>query len=257
MHNGVVSPLVNPRVMAGAGFFDCRASIWPFGLRSSSRFGPSKVADSLAVDALDLLEDRLDSPLHRLADRLDAAQRDEAHRVLVRHFARATEGARRIALIGLPDSGLVALGEGLAAALALRFVAFDAAMAAAGVGAGVGAGEVFQRFSHAGVQRLQRRVLEQSLAGAEGVVLAVGVAVAASPRTWAAVLRSCRTIWLRVSSETIIRREQARLGATRRRDLRAVLAAQTAMLGRADAILDIEGRGEAEILAALIGLAAG
>ena len=211
------------------------------------------LAHSLAVDPVDLLADRPDSPLHRLADRLDPGQRADGFRVLRRHFERQPDDPRagRIALVGLPGAGKTALGTRLARERSARFVVFDDAVA---VAAGAAVGDVFQRFSHGAVQRLHCRVLEEILADAGGLVLAVDAGVATLPQTLGLLLRSCRTVWLRLSDAAVLQRAPEGLGRPGVRHLRMLMAAQEAMLMQADLVLDVSGRAGAENFAALLEL---
>ena len=174
------------------------------------------LAGSLAVDPLDLLEARPDSRLHRLADRLDAGQREAAFEVLQRHFS--TQGdprRRRIALVGRGGMGAAEVGGRLAAMLGVRFVAFDVAM-----GAAVSV-EAMRRLSPAAVVRVQRKVLAQVVAGEEGVVVVFGAEVAAAQMV-DSVMRVCRTVWLRSAVE------------------RGLLGA--ALFARADGVVDMPGQ---------------
>jgi shikimate kinase/DNA-binding XRE family transcriptional regulator len=209
------------------------------------------LAVSLSIDPLDLLAERPDSPLHRMADRLEEAERVEAFQVLRRHFANKGNDprTRRIALVGLPATGAAAVGARLAAARGVRFVVFEEAVAAA---SGRGVGDVFQKFSQAAVQRVQRRVLEEEAAAGGGLVMAVDAEVAGMPRTMEALLRTCRTVWLRLDAAAVARAAPERLGKVQTRHLGALLAAQEAMLGQADEVLDVAGWVEDEIYAAVL-----
>jgi XRE family aerobic/anaerobic benzoate catabolism transcriptional regulator len=112
----------------------------------------------------------------------------------------------------------------------------------------------------AGFRRLERGVLERLIGSHKQAVLAAGGGIVAETRTFARLLETCLTVWVKASPEEHMRRviEQGDLRPMRdnRRsmgDLRSILASREALYALADIQLETTRR---EVPATLAELAA-
>jgi len=161
----------------------------------------------------------------------------------------------RIALIGLRGAGKSTLGRLLAQRLGKPFVELDREIEAE---AGMGLGEIMELHGQAGFRRLERNVLERVIATRAEAVLAAGGGIVAETSTFARLLETCLTVWVKASPEEHMRRvvEQGDLRPMRdnRRsmgDLRSILASREALYALADIQLETTRRDVAATLAEL------
>lgn len=115
--------------------------------------------------------------------------------------------AHSVVLVGMPGAGKTAIGKRLAARLGLPFRDADAEIEAA---AGMPITEIFARYGEPHFRDGERRVITRLLAGPP-LVLATGGGAFADAATRAAIKASgARTLWLRCSIATLLRRVAGR-----------------------------------------------
>ena len=161
----------------------------------------------------------------------------------------------RIALIGLRGAGKSTLGRGLAAARDLPFLELDQEIEKE---AGIGLAEIMELHGQPGFRRLERSVLERLIATHPKALIAAGGGIVTEPETYALLLNTCLTIWLKASPEEhmqrVINQGDMRPMRDNRRamaDLRAILASREALYARAHRQVDTSGRSAMDALTAL------
>ena len=124
--------------------------------------------------------------------------------------------------------------------------------------AGLGLAEIMELHGQAGFRRLERNVLERLVASFPAVVVATGGGLVAEAATFARLLETCLTVWVKAAPEVHMQRviDQGDLRPMRdnRRsmeDLRTILASREALYARADIELETTGRRIEETLATL------
>jgi XRE family aerobic/anaerobic benzoate catabolism transcriptional regulator len=176
--------------------------------------------------------------------RLSASELLQARRLLVQHFGRVDQSARRdrIALIGLRGAGKSTLGAKLAQQLEVPFLELDRLIEQEG---GVSLSVIFDLYGQSGFRRLERRCLEKVIEQHPRFVLATGGSLVSEPATFERLLTMCYTVWLHASPEDHMRRvvEQGdmRPMADNRQsmeDLQRILEAREPFYSKADLCLD-------------------
>jgi XRE family transcriptional regulator, aerobic/anaerobic benzoate catabolism transcriptional regulator len=162
---------------------------------------------------------------------------------------------RRIALIGMRGAGKSTLGPLLAARLGVEFLELDREIEKE---AGLGLAEIMELHGQAGFRRLEHSVLERVVTTCPAVVIATGGGLVAEAATFARLLETCLTVWVKAEPEVHMQRviDQGDLRPMRDNlrsmdDLRAILASREALYAQADIQLDTTGRSIAETLGAL------
>jgi XRE family transcriptional regulator, aerobic/anaerobic benzoate catabolism transcriptional regulator len=162
----------------------------------------------------------------------------------------------RIALIGLRGAGKSTLGRLLAPRLCAPFVELDQEIEAE---AGMSLGEIMELHGQGGFRRLERSVLERLVTTHSCMVLAAGGGIVAERRTFARLLETCLTVWVKASPEEHMRRviDQGDLRPMRDNprsmgDLRAILASREALYALADIQLETTRRDVPATLAELL-----
>lgn len=210
-----------------------------------------QVANAMHLPLHDLVRDGDDPPVEltllteRLA-RLDPAELEAVHGWLRDRRPESTSRGDRIALIGLRGAGKSTLGKALAERLGVPFIQLDRAVADA---AGMGLSEVFDMFGQAGYRRLERRCLDDIVAGNARAVIEVGGGLAADPAGLERLMATCRVVWLRARPEEHMARvveqgDQRPMAGNRQAmdDLRRILEGREPLYGKADFVLDTSGR---------------
>jgi XRE family transcriptional regulator, aerobic/anaerobic benzoate catabolism transcriptional regulator len=194
------------------------------------------LAEALHIDLRALLEEETEHP---------------------RRPAERVPGYRgRIALIGLRGAGKSTLGRLLAYRLGVAFLELDQEIEAE---AGMSLGEIMELHGQGGFRRLERGVLERLVAAHPCAVLAAGGGIVAETSTFARLLETCLTVWVKASPEEHMRRviDQGDLRPMRDNprsmgDLRAILASREALYALADIQVETTRRTVPATLAELL-----
>ncbi|MEM7189190.1 MAG: helix-turn-helix transcriptional regulator [Pseudomonadota bacterium] len=197
------------------------------------------IAEALRMPISDLVEDG--DPLVEL---IRTATPEQRARVMTALGQSRNHGGRT-ALIGLRGAGKSTLGRLLAQRLNLPFGELNDEIA---VAAGMSVPEVFAMYGQEGYRELERSALER-VADGPPKVLAVGGGIVSEPETFARLLLSFRTVWLRARPEEHMARVRAQgderpmVGnPTAMHDLRSILTARESQYARADYVIDTSGR---------------
>ncbi len=194
------------------------------------------LANALHIDLRALLEDAIEQPG-------PPASRAPGYR-------------KRIALIGLRGAGKSTLGRLLAPRLGVPFLELDHEIETE---AGMSLGEIMELHGQAGFRRLERSVLERLVTTHPLAVVAAGGGIVAETATFARLLETCLTVWVKASPEEHMRRviDQGDLRPMRdnRRamaDLKSILASREMLYALADIQLETTRRDVSAILAELL-----
>lgn len=167
----------------------------------------------------------------------------------------ATVKAGRIALIGLRGGGKSTLGRHLAERLEMPFIELNRLVESEYGGS---IGEILALSGQASFRRLERRVLEATIAEHPTAVIATGGGLVSEPETFRLLLDRCHTIWVKASPadhmERVIAQGDLRPMAKNDEamdDLKAILAAREPAYRQADATLDTTGHNIEESVTAL------
>jgi XRE family aerobic/anaerobic benzoate catabolism transcriptional regulator len=162
----------------------------------------------------------------------------------------------RIALIGLRGAGKSTLGSLLAAHLQVPFLELDQEIEKE---AGLGLSEIMELHGQPGFRRLERGVLDRLVSCYPKAVIAAGGGIVAEAATFARLLETCLTVWVKATPEEHMQRviDQGDLRPMRdnRRsmaDLRAILASREILYARADLQIATTGRDVEATLVALL-----
>ena len=209
----------------------------------------------LPVDAM--VRDRPEPPIDlvhttEFLRRLSPEELIDARRLLVRRFGGVDlEGRRRrIALIGLRGAGKSTLGGRLALRLGVPFLELDRLIEQE---SGVGLSVIFDLYGQGGFRRLERRCLDRVIERYPRFVLAAGGGLVSEPATFELLLQACYTVWIKALPEEHMGRVIAQGdyrpmagNAEAMADLRRILAERDSLYRKADAVVDTNGRREAE-----------
>jgi len=176
--------------------------------------------------------------------RLPASELAQARRVLVQHFGGVDLNARRgrVALIGLRGAGKSTIGAKIANELQVPFLELDRIIEQE---SGLALSSIFDLYGQSGFRRLERQCLDQVIDLHPRFVLATGGSLVSEPATFARLLTTCFTIWLRATPEEHMQRVMAQ-GDTRpmadnreaMSDLRRILEVREPLYGKADVTID-------------------
>ena len=216
-----------------------------------------QIARAMGLPLADLARDGPDRPVEyaltrQLLERLSPEELAEAHRLLGERFGRAIAGQRaeRIALIGLRGAGKSTLGRRLAAHLGVPFLDMGTEIER---DSGMSLAEIFSLSDQAAYRRLERRCLERLVDTYAAAVIETGGSLVSEPGTFELLLQACYTIWIKASPEEHMGRVIAQGdyrpmagNAEAMADLRRILAERDPLYGKADALVDTGGQGEAE-----------
>lgn len=172
--------------------------------------------------------------------------------------ADAAGELKPIALLGVRGAGKSSVGSALARRLGVPFVELDQRIEQT---AGLPLGEVFALHGEAYYRRIEREVLTQLLAEPSPMVLATGGSIVNDPTSFALLRTRCRTIWLRAHAEDhwnrVVAQGDLRPMAENPHafaELRALLAARSALYARADHTIDTTGHRVPQVVAAITDL---
>jgi XRE family transcriptional regulator, aerobic/anaerobic benzoate catabolism transcriptional regulator len=222
-----------------------------------------QIAAAMGVPTADLVHDGPERSVEfalaqQLLSGLETKELTEAYRLLAQQFGRegGEERGGRIALIGLRGAGKSTLGRIAADRLGLPFVEMAREIAAE---AGTTLSEVFSLYGQAAYRRYERRALERVIASHPGAIIATGGSLVSEPGTFAMLLRSCHTVWIKASPHEHMARVMAQ-GDMRpmkgspeaMEDLKRILDGRHALYSKADAAIDTSGKSVAECTEALV-----
>ncbi len=189
----------------------------------------------LPIDLLHLTEYLKTMPLEALA---------EVRQLIVAHFGGIDLSARngRVALIGLRGAGKSTLGPLLAQRLDVPFFELDRLIEQE---SGVSLSAIFDLYGQSGFRRSERRCLDHVIERYPRFVLATGGSLVSEPATFARLLTTCYTVWLRASAEDhmqrVIAQGDMRPMADNREsmsDLERILAVREPLYRQADLTVD-------------------
>lgn len=154
--------------------------------------------------------------------------------------------ARRICLIGLRGAGKSSLGRLLSEQLGIEFIELNNLIEQQ---SGMAVGEVMALYGQEGYRRLERQAVEAVAEDRDAVVLAVGGGIVSDPETFAYLLRSFHTVWLKTSPEEHMQRvrqqgdERPMAGNPKAmEELKSILTSRASLYSRADRMVDTSGR---------------
>lgn len=181
-----------------------------------------------------------------------------AMQVPLEELVREAPGAPRrdrIALVGLRGAGKSSLGAKLAADAGMPFVELDREVERE---AGTMLSELFGMYGQEGYRRFERRALERVLAAHPRCVIATGGSLVTAEETYARLLSSCFTVWLKAAPEEHMARVIAQGDmrpihghAAAMDDLKQLLIERTHLYAQADVTVDTAGRTVRQSLAEL------
>ena len=152
----------------------------------------------------------------------------------------------RIALVGLRGAGKSSLGARLAADAGMPFIELDREVERE---AGAMHSELFGMYGQDGYRRFERRALERVLAEHPRCVIATGGNLVTADETYARLLSSCFTVWLKAAPEEHMARVIAQGDmrpihghAAAMDDLKQILIERTHLYAQADVTVDSAGR---------------
>lgn len=205
-------------------------------------------------------EDPWNSEVLRTTELLRAADRETREAVfdLLKSSSHKSSRASRLCLIGLRGAGKSTLGPKLADAMDAPFLELNGVIETIG---GMPVREIIALYGQEGYRKLEVQALEQASVQYDRVVLAAAGGVVAEPETFAKLLGSYNTIWLRASPEEHMDRVRAQ-GDERpmagnpeaMEQLKQILRSRETLYARAQATLDTSGQSLDSSLRELIDL---
>jgi XRE family aerobic/anaerobic benzoate catabolism transcriptional regulator len=268
----------------GAGVSERFLADLETGVGNASILLLNRLAQALALPVTDLLgverEPRAElARSMQILARLSPERLEEARELLQTRFGAAVDAERRarhIALIGLRGAGKSTLGRLLADELGARFVELDATIESL---SGMDTAQIHGLLGQSAYRRYELKALEvvvndggsrsgRCVAGAthrtrrdeprDRVVIAAPGSIVSEPETYAYLLASCYTVWIKASPEEhmarVIAQGDLRPMAGNREamdDLRRILANREPLYAQADIAIDSTGRSVDEAYAEL------
>lgn len=164
--------------------------------------------------------------------------------------------AQRIALVGLRGAGKSTLGAALAEARGVPFFELDREVERL---SGTTLAAIFELYGEEAYRRYEAEALQDLLETQPRFVVATGGGIVSEAATYARLLRSCFTVWVRTSPEehmgrVIAQGDRRPMAASRQAmdDLRRILEERTPLYARADIAIDTTGKTEEETIAELL-----
>ena len=222
-----------------------------------------RITRALGVGLADLVTDLPDRTAERTLLEQAVAALPEADLPAARALLRDRFGptpdtgrAGRVALVGLRGAGKSTLGRMLAERRGGRFVELDREAEREG---GAELSDIFARHGQDGFRRFERAALRALVADGAPMVIATGGGIVADAATYALLLDTCTTVWLRAAPEDHMARVTAQ-GDTRpmrdhrdaMADLRAILGSREELYARAAITVETSGRSPEDCVAELL-----
>lgn len=164
----------------------------------------------------------------------------------------------RFALVGLRGAGKSTVGRRLASELDALWVELDARIEEL---AELSLGEIFELHGAEGFHRFEREALESVLSEGDRVVIATGGSIVESPESFERLRETCRTVWLKASSEEHLERVRAQGDRRPMRnhprameELEDLLQRRTPAYSRCDFTVETSGKTPGEVVAAILTL---
>ncbi len=210
-----------------------------------------QVAQAMGVAPHELLPDaaplaRAPSPLLQLLDQLTPEQEAAAHKLLLKHFVNPEGAVRGVALIGLRGAGKSTLGQALAEAVGVPFIRLGDVVESLG---GMSISELFSLGGQKAYRRLERQALQHVLDNYPTSVIEAGGSLVSEPATYAELLGSFYTVWVRATPEehmsrVVVQGDLRPVQASQEAmdDLKRILAEREAEYRAANHTLDTSGR---------------
>jgi XRE family transcriptional regulator, aerobic/anaerobic benzoate catabolism transcriptional regulator len=220
-----------------------------------------RVASALNIALVELLDERPPPAiewvlLEQLLKELPGTTLQRIRHQLQQELAHTgrSHGAR-VALIGLRGAGKSTIGAQLAQFCGCPFIELDREIERS---AGASLEEIFLLYGQAGYRRHEQRCLRQVLEDHPRCVIATGGSIVSEPETYALLLATCLTVWLKASPEEHMARVVAQ-GDMRpmsgnseaMEDLRQILQERNDRYAQADITLDTTDRDTATTFDAL------
>ncbi|PCJ96464.1 MAG: transcriptional regulator [Hyphomicrobiales bacterium] len=154
--------------------------------------------------------------------------------------------ANRICLLGLRGAGKSTLGAMIGERMNIPFVELNREIEEQ---SGMPVNELIALYGHEGYRKLEARALERIIATHDTLILAVAGGIVAEPETYASLLNSFHTIWIKASPTEHMDRVRAQ-GDTRpmqnnpesMEQLKAILASRETMYSKAQTKLETSGK---------------
>jgi XRE family aerobic/anaerobic benzoate catabolism transcriptional regulator len=190
--------------------------------------------------------------------RLSAEEMAKAYQMLRAVFGSSPLEGRhnRIALIGLKGAGKSTLGAKLAKAIDCPFIELDKEIEKE---AGASLSAIFDLYGQKAFRRLERRCLERVIKQHPRAVIETGGGLVSDPSTYARLLESCFTVWVRATPAEhmarVVAQGDMRPMANNREamaDLQHILSTRERLYSKADAQLDTSKQSPEESLEQLL-----
>lgn len=184
-----------------------------------------QIAQAMDIAPHELLPDaapaaRTPTSLLQFLDQLTPEQEQAAQALLLKHFANPEGRVRGVALIGLRGAGKSTLGQALAEAVGVPFIRIGDVIEHL---SGMSMSELFALGGQKAYRRLERQALQHVRDNYETSVIEAGGSLVSEPATYADLLGSFYTVWVRATPEEHMSRVVVQ------GDLRPVQASQEAM----------------------------
>lgn len=210
-----------------------------------------RIVQALNVSLVELFTPESEGPaerqlIHRFIERVPAHRLNDLMQQLMRDFGNGeAERRNRIALIGLRGAGKSTLGARLAAQMEVPFIELDREIEK---DAGMPLEEIFSLYGQSGYRRIEKRALDRVLDEHERAVMSVGGGVVSEKQTYARLLSSCYTVWIKAHPEEhmarVVGQGDFRAMADNdeaMEDLRRILEAREPLYRKADLHFDNSG----------------
>lgn len=184
--------------------------------------------------------------LARQIEALTPQQQEELQALIAERFGVNPIGKKHLALIGLRGAGKTTIGLILSKRFRFQFIEMAKEIEKE---AGVSLNEIFDLYGQSAYRRFERRALERVTAASTPQILACGGSLPSEPSTFAHLLESCFTVWLKARPEEhmgrVIAQGDMRPMAGQSEamaDLKRILVQREALYAKADLVFDTAGK---------------